>query len=325
MGRGWDHVDGDPRPSLHRYRVFPPVLRSQARRSPPGSGWRNHVTEPASSLSKKTSNFRLSSMNVPGGTKRYPPLPEITTSSPGDAICGSMEVRVGQTTVGVGTGDVVTDVGVGTWDAVTDVGVITGDVVTDVGGGTRDAVTDVGVITGDVVTDVGVGTRDAVTDVGVITGDMVTAVGVGTRDAATDVGVRTGDMVTAVGVRTGDMMTDVGVGAWDAVTDVGVRTGDIVTAVGVRTWDAVTVGVGSGADIVGLGPDVVSCTGLGRGASSQAKDADMVGRAAANSSRKAVFPNEPSHCRAHLHLQGSRSNHPAISPTERQTYPRDRD
>ena len=139
--------------------------------------------------------------------------------------------------------------------------------------------TDVGVRTGDMVTAVGVGTRDAATDVGVRTGDMVTAVGVGTRDAVTD-----------VGVRTGDMMTDVGVGAWDAVTDVGVRTGDIVTAVGVRTWDAVTVGVGSGADIVGLGPDVVSCTGLGRGASSQAKDADMVGRAAANSSRKAVLP-----------------------------------
>ena len=52
----------------------------------------------------------------------------------------------------------------------------------------------------------------------------------------------------------------------------------------------VTVGVGSGADIVGLGPDAVSCIGLGRGASSQAKDADMVSTAAANSSRKAILP-----------------------------------
>ena len=218
-------------------------------------------------------------MNVPGGTNRYPPLPEIITLSPGDAICGSMDVRVGQTTVGVGTGDVVTDVGVGTWDAVTDVGVRTGDVVTDVGVGTWDAATDVGVRTGDMVTAVGVGTWDAVTDVGVRTGEMLTAVGVGTWDAVTDVGVRTGDMVTAVGV-----------GTWDAVTDVGVRTGDMVTAVGVGTWDAVTVRVGSGADIVGPGPDAVSCTGLGRGASSQAKDADMVSTAAAISSRKAILP-----------------------------------
>ena len=150
-----------------------------------------------------------------------------------------------------------TDVGVGTWDAVTDVGV-----------GAWDAVTDVGVRTGDMMTDVGVGAWDAVTDVGVRTGDMMTDVGVGAWDAVTDVGVRTGDMVT-----------DVGVGTWDAVTDVGVRTGDMVT-----------VGVDSGADIVGLGPDAVSCIGLGRGALSQAKDADMVSTAAANSSRKAILP-----------------------------------
>ena len=128
------------------------------------------------------------------------------------------------------------------------------------------------------------------TAVGVGTWDAVIDVGVGTWDAVTDVGVGAWDAVTAVGVRTGDMVTAVGVGTWDAVTVVRVRTGDMVTAVGVGTWDAVTVEVGNSADIVGLGPDVVSCTGLGRGASLQARDADMVSTTAANSSRKAVLP-----------------------------------